>query len=173
MGSSSDKVPAIVAVAILSFVLGGGAGVVGGSLYEQMKTPKLKPAPTERAEIIRERERNQASHARHRIATLVNKLDRLMDKPLSIELTKDERAQLKEKLQGIEDIKDEAANAKLGEIKKVLEAHKGTLEEAGFPWSPNWPVLAPDAPDQGPLPKVITDGENGKHLKALQDRLSK
>ena len=117
---------------------------------------------------------------KQQLATLVTKLDVLTEKPLTIQLSDDQRKVVKEELKGLEDadeLSDDDAKAKFEKLHKLLEDQTGTLEAAGYRWpgeggggrgggrgGPGGPP-----PPQNPFKTE----QNGKHLKDLTDRLSK
>jgi hypothetical protein len=114
---------------------------------------------------------------------LIAKLDRLVDRPLTVNLTEQERTELRDKLQGIEETKDGDLDKKLGEIKEALKEHKNTLADAGFNWEggragfgggggPGGP-RGPAGPPSSARPSPFVEGETANHLKALRDRLAR
>jgi hypothetical protein len=102
------------------------------------------------------------------LTTLVTKLDLLTKKPLSVELTPDQKKQIQEQLAGLETadtLSNEEAQAKLDALLKVVEGHRATLEAAGFPWpGAAFPKLA-DNP--------LKEGPGNDHLKSLRTTLGK
>jgi hypothetical protein len=107
------------------------------------------------------------------LAALVIKLDRLTSKPLSIDLSEDQKKRLREQLQGLADqdkLSDDEAKKKLDALLDVLKSNKDTLVAAGYPWPgerPQGPRM--EAPSQNPF----RERGNQNHLKALEDRLAK
>ena len=111
------------------------------------------------------------------LAQLVAKLDVLTDKPLSVQLTADQRKQIQEQLNGLADAKelsDEDAKAKLDKILDVLKSQKETLEAAGYRWpAAGGPSGPPPARPPEPPPNPFTTDANAGHLKSLSERLEK
>ena len=102
-----------------------------------------------------------------RLLSLVIKLDLLTSPTPLIKLTDDQKAKLREKLNGLDkdEIKDEEAQKKLDDILEIVEGERKSLEMAGFQAG-----AGGDMPRPSPNPfKVST---NAKHLKELQDRLA-
>jgi hypothetical protein len=104
------------------------------------------------------------------LTTLVTKLDVLTKKPLSVELTADQKKQIQEQLAGVENgdtLADAEAQAKLDAIMKLVEGHKAALADAGFRWP---------APGRGGFPppnNPLKEGEGNEHLKSLRETLGK
>ena len=95
----------------------------------------------------------------------------LTKKPLAIELTADQKAQLRDALAGIESqdtLADADAQAKLDAILKVVDGHRAALEAAGFRW-PGPGGGFPPAPPANPL----KEGEGNEHLNSLRTTLGK
>jgi hypothetical protein len=109
------------------------------------------------------------------LAQLVAKLDVLTAKPLSIELTDDQRAKVREQIKGLasnEELSDDEATKRLNALLDVLKEQKVTLEAAGYRW-----------PGEGgggfggfgtPQPaNPFKEGKDAEHLKDLDERLAK
>ncbi len=118
--------------------------------------------------------------AKQRLASLVVKLDLLTDprKPLSLELTPEQKAAIREQLQGVadpEDLSNQEADKRLSAILGgVLGKDKPLLESTGFLWpgeGPEGPPQAPGAPR--PPRNPFHDKATGQHLKSLEARLGK
>jgi hypothetical protein len=117
---------------------------------------------------------------RVQLVTLVNTLDRLVDQPVALSLTADDRAAIASQLKGLDkagSISDDDARAKLDAILKVVEKDRKALEAVGYRW-PNPDGKGParggfggPAPKDSPNP--FRDGSTGDHLKSLQERLDK
>ena len=113
---------------------------------------------------------------RVQLVRLVNALDAVVDRPVALSLTADDRKAIAAQLDGLAaagEVKDDEAKAKLDAILKVLEKDRKALEAVGYQW-PN-----PDAkgPPKGGFPKdspnPFADGQNREKLKSLQERLEK
>ena len=125
-------------------------------------------------------------------------MDTLTKETLHVDLTPDQKKQLKKELAGLDDadaMTADAANAKLDAILKLLEGHRKTLEAAGYNWpevavAPAPKVVLPPAPAPGapptpppggppgppmgappPTPNSFKAGPNADHLKSLRNVL--
>ena len=107
------------------------------------------------------------------LAGLVDKLDLLTAKPLAIQLTDEQRAMIAEQLKGLDQAKeltDEEAKKKLDALTETLKPYRETLEAAGY----RWPGAGGGGGRQPPPPpNPFMEEKNNKHLKDLQDRLTK
>ena len=107
------------------------------------------------------------------LAGLVDKLDLLTAKPLAIQLTDEQRAKIAEQLKGLDQAKeltDEEAKKKLDALTETLKPYRETLEAAGY----RWPGAGGGGGRQPPPPpNPFMEEKNNKHLKDLQDRLTK
>lgn len=115
------------------------------------------------------------------LAQLVGKLDVLTRTPLSVQLSPEQKKQVREVLAGL-DAKDELgedeAKAKLDALLKAVEVQKETLIEAGYRWpgagggpgggGPPGPV---GPPRQASNP--FKEGERAKQLKSLGETVAK
>jgi hypothetical protein len=129
---------------------------------------------------------------RTQLAQLVNKLDTLTAKPLSVQLTPDQKQQVKEQLAGLDakdELGEEEAKAKLDALLKVVEGQKDTLVAAGYFWpggGGGGPPGGgggggfggggpPGGPPGGGNPNAnpFKTGQNADHLKSLQTTLGK
>jgi hypothetical protein len=117
---------------------------------------------------------------RVQLVTLVNNLDRLVDKPVALTLSAEDRTAIAAQLKGLDkagSISDDDAKAKLDAILKVVEKDRTALEAIGY----RWPSPDGKGPQKGgfggPPPKdspnPFREAPNGEHLKSLQDRLDK
>jgi hypothetical protein len=140
----------------------GGGGAPGGRGGRGRGGPGAAPAPSPKAQL----------------ATLVGKLDMLTSKPLAVDLDAAKKKQVLEQLRGLgekDELKDEEAKAKLDALLKVLDGDRDTLEAVGY----RWPGAAAPGGGRGrggaaqAPPNPFKEGDNGKHLKALQERLEK
>jgi hypothetical protein len=74
---------------------------------------------------------------KRQLANLVEKLDLVADKPLTVELTEEQRKQVLEQLKGLKDVDDlpeDEAKKRLDALLALLEKHKDTLQAVGFRW---------------------------------------
>ncbi len=121
-----------------------------------------------------------ARGSKTQLVALVSKLDTLLDKPLTLELSTARRREAKEQLKGLaesDDLSDEDANARLAALQEILKDQKGTLEAVGYRWS--GPSGGADggggvpAGFQTPQYNPFREEQNAKHLKAVTGRLDK
>lgn len=115
---------------------------------------------------------------RVQLLSLVNALDTLVDRPVALTLTADDKKAIAAQLNGLdaaEEVKDADAQAKLDAILKVLEKDRKTLEAVGY----RWPSPDGKGPPKGGLggpkdaPNPFADAQNKEKLKSLQERLDK
>jgi hypothetical protein len=114
------------------------------------------------------------------LTQLVSKLDTLTAKPLTIQLTPEQKKKVKEEITGLdsrEKLTTEEAKAKLDALLENLKEHKATLVAAGFFW--------PGEPGAGggrgggaggkvdPNDNPFKSAANGDHLKTLESTLMK
>jgi hypothetical protein len=116
---------------------------------------------------------------RNQLVTLINALDVLVDRPVAVTLTAEDRAAIAAQLRGLDaagEIKEDEAKAKLDAILKVVEKNRNALEAVGYRWpSPGGkgglgPKGGPPAPE-GTNPFQVP--ETAAKVKSLQDRLAK
>jgi hypothetical protein len=112
--------------------------------------------------------RGPASKAQ--LTELVAKLDLLMAKPLTIELSSEQKKSVREILHGLpdqEDLSDEEAKKVLDELLKLLDDKKDALKAAGYAWPGETPRLRAE------LPNPFRAGDAGQHLKSLETTLDR
>jgi hypothetical protein len=126
---------------------------------------------------------------KQQLANLVTKLDVLTEKPLTIQLSKEQRKEVKELLDGLdkqEELSDDDAEAKFKKLHEILEDQTSTLNAAGYNWPGEGGRGGPGGGRGGPgggrggpggapePPKnPFTTEQNKKHLEALTSRLDK
>jgi hypothetical protein len=117
---------------------------------------------------------------RVQLVTLVNTLDRMVDQPVTLSLTADDRAAIASQLKGLDkagSISDEDARARLDAILQVVEKDRTALEAIGYRWPNPDGKSRPKGGFGGPPPKdspnPFHEGSNGDHLKSLKERLDK
>ena len=106
------------------------------------------------------------------LTQLVAKLDTLTKKPLVVELTLDQKKQVREllaDLDGKDSISDDDAKAKYDAILKLVEGNKETFEAAGF----RWPGGAFAPPGGDPPANPFKEGEPAIRLKSLRETIGK
>jgi hypothetical protein len=197
MAHSGWKVPGIIATGIICFVVGVGLGGLGGaSLADALKWQTRKnddsgsTSNTPGQMAMGQPGRppgmgmggmgamggmggmgGRGPNSKNQLATLVTKLDQLTQKPLSVNLTQEQRAKLREQLQGLEKeeaLSEDDAKKRLDVILEILKGDRATLEAAGY----RWPGAGGGRPPANVSNPFMTE-ENGKHLKSLQDQVGK
>ena len=118
-----------------------------------------------------------APSPRTQLAGLVTALDRLVDRPVTLTLTPEDRSKIAEQLKGLDsaaEVNDEDAEARLEAILKVLEKDRKALESVGYRW-PSPDAKGPKGGFGGPKdsPNPFAAGNPKEHLKSLQERLEK
>jgi hypothetical protein len=113
---------------------------------------------------------------RVQLVSLVSALDALVDQPVALTLTADDKKAIAAQLDGLAtagEIKDDEARARLDAILKVLEKDRKALEAVGY----RWPGPDSKGPPKGGFPKdspnPFADGQNKEKLKPLQERLDR
>jgi hypothetical protein len=186
MAYSSAKSSVIVG-GILGFLVGAAAGAVGMAAFgkpSETTTAQSEPPgggpPGGPGGMRGGPGPSRGPSPKQRLASLVVKLDLLTDprKPLSMELTSDQKQKIREQLKGLaepEDLTDKEANERLDTLLGgVLGTDKSLLESTGFLWPGVGPEGPPRGPGEPPPPRnPFHDKANGKHLKSLEERLAK
>jgi hypothetical protein len=107
------------------------------------------------------------------LANLVNVLDTVVDKPVSVTLSPEDRAAIAKQLEGLDsasEIKEEDARAKLEAIQNILEKNnRKSLETVGYRWAGDPKGGFPKEPPPNPF----KEGAAAEHLKSLRERLAK
>lgn len=112
--------------------------------------------------------------SKNQLAQLISKLDLLTAKPLSVELTPEQKKQAKELIAELETkdgLTEPEAKAKLDALLKVVEGNKQALKDAGFFWPGEGGVGF-----GGPPPaeeNIFRAAPNADRLKSLQSTLGK
>jgi hypothetical protein len=199
MSVAGAKVPAIISVGIICFALGVGAGGMGMMYFGYKVT--AEPPPTGGAPQSPRAQGGGPTmmppgfgggfgrqSPKMQLATLVNTLDRLTEKPLQVNLTSEERTKVLEQLKGLDaekELSDEEAGKRLTEILGTIRDHQSTMESAGYRWPGSRPGGGGGGGGAGgagggrggrppePPANPFAEGDTSKHYKALQDRLAK
>src|SRR5437773_3006361 len=111
--------------------------------------------------------------SKSQLASLVAKLDLLTGKPLRLELTDDQKAKIREQLDGLaerDSLGDDEAKTRLETLEKVLEGEKDILQAVGFR-SAGTQAGGGRPPTEAANP--FKDETNGQHLKTLNAKLAK
>jgi hypothetical protein len=115
--------------------------------------------------------------AKVQLSSLITALDTVVDQPITVSLTPDDRAAIAKELQGLDsatELKEEEAKAKLEAIQKILEKDRKALETIGYRWGgapPKTPGKGGFGKEQPPNP--FKEGTAAERLKSLQARLAK
>jgi hypothetical protein len=200
------KVPAIIATAVICFALGAGAGVgVMALLNPDWVKPKEAGNPSPQ-DMSAQYPGGQgvmgggpgggppgggrpgggpggfgAPNPKIQLVVLVNKLEALTGKSITVKLNEDKQKKLAEQLQGLEDkeeLSEDDAKKRLDAILEIVKDDKATLEAAGYRWPGERPASGGfgGGPGGGPSqtpPNPFKVGDNNKHLKSLQEEVSK
>jgi hypothetical protein len=194
MANSSGQLPVVVSTGFLCLALGVGITVVtmvslGFRQADRQQTPEEIMAEARsymtkdadpRAAIMRENMQGKKGGtggkkggfgptSKAYLTMLVAKLDVLTAKPLSVELTDDQRAKVREQLKGLageDDLSEDDAKERLDKLLRILQPQKATLEEAGFLWPGGGFQLPMNTADN-----PFKEGTHADHLKNLDKRL--
>jgi hypothetical protein len=107
------------------------------------------------------------------LAGLVSKLDQLLSKSLTLDLSAEQKKKVLAQIKGLadaEDLSDADAQKRLDALVATLGDRKVTFESAGYRWPGGSAPAAPAAP---PPPNPFKDPANQKHLKSLDAQLTK
>jgi hypothetical protein len=110
--------------------------------------------------------------ARNQLAALVAKLDQLTGKPLAVQLSDEQRAKLREQLEGLDakdELSDDDAKKRLDAVLDIVKDDRETLEAAGYRWPGQQGGFRPPAD----TPNPFKEGQNAQHLKSLHEQLAK
>jgi hypothetical protein len=115
------------------------------------------------------------------LARLVNKLDVLTIRPLTVQLTPQQKQDIKKLLADLdanEELTDDEAKTKLDALMKLVEGQKDTLEAAGYIWPAGQGGGGGGGGMGGggvtpPPPNPFKTEPNAAHLKSLQATLGK
>lgn len=105
------------------------------------------------------------------LVALVAKLDQLSQKPLTVQLTADQKKKVQEQLAGLDskdDLDESDAKKRLDSLLDVVQDQKEILEAAGY----RWPGQGGMQMSPPPPPNPFKDAKNAKGLKSLQALLA-
>jgi hypothetical protein len=165
------NVPAAVATGIICFVVGVGAGGLGMATFgyrwhepEPVPPTGPPPGPPMNATAM------LATRPKNRLVALVAKLDQLSGEPLTLTLTENQRAVIREQLMDLDtkEVSDEDAEKRYKEILEAVKEQKGTLEAAGYRWPGEGAGPAPSS-----FLNPFAEEQNAQHLKSLREKLVK
>jgi hypothetical protein len=114
-----------------------------------------------------------APSSRDQLASLLTTLDTVADRPVTVNLTTEEKAAIVKELKALteaDEVNNEEAKARLDSILKIVEKHQKTLETVGFRTGPppkGGSSLAKDNPNP------FKTGPAAENVKSLVERLSK
>ena len=114
-----------------------------------------------------------AQSSRDQLASLLTALDTVADRPVTVNLTTEEKAAIVKELRALseaDEVNNDDAKARLDAILKIVEKHQKTLETVGFRTGPppkGGSSLAKDNPNP------FKNGPAADHLKSLVERLGK
>jgi len=135
-------------------MMGGGGGMMGGGGMAGGGTSGRPPG------------------AASQLTSLVAKLDLLTAKPLAINLTDAQKEKVRKQLQGLRKsdmLNENDARKKVDALQDILKDHKDALTAVGY----RWPGQGGRSGGGMKPPNPFKADEDGKHLKALEDRLAK
>jgi hypothetical protein len=204
------KPPALVTCLLAGLAVGTGAGMLVMTFYGyQLEKPHNEPLTLEAAlqqagpvavsmmplfaggggagrQVARAYQsggrggRGGSGGPKSQLAGLVVKLDQLATRPLTVELTPEQKKVVRDQIQGLltaEELSDAEAQKRIDALLKLLEKDKATLEAAGY----RWPTSGGDEGGRGGFGTTppaepanpFKAGENNTHLKSLEQFLSK
>src|SRR5262249_28957884 len=100
------------------------------------------------------------------LTALVTKLDQLTQKPLTLELTADQKKkahELRKGLAEVEELSEDAPQKRFEDLLELLRDKKATREAAGFRCPAPPPMGRPPE-----MPNPFKDAVNAKHVKSLE-----
>lgn len=111
------------------------------------------------------------------LSSLVNALDTVVDKPVTVTLSPEDRVAIAKQLEGLGaagEISEDDAKARLEAIHKILEKDRKAMETVGY----NWSGQAKGGFGKGnfgkdPPANPFKEGPASEHLKSLMGRLKK
>jgi hypothetical protein len=192
------KVPGVITAAFGALGAGLAAGIIfmAGFGYKPVNPPPPEGSPDESGEplpmpkmagIGKGSPKGKGGFGgfgappspRMQLASLVTALDTIVDKPVTVNLSPEDRAAIAKQLEGLDtasEIKDDDAKAKLEAIQKVLEKDRKALETVGYRWATDGKGGAPKGKGgfgKDPPPNPFKEGTAAAQLKALLERLNK
>ncbi|MCI0641603.1 MAG: hypothetical protein L0Y72_25300 [Gemmataceae bacterium] len=110
------------------------------------------------------------------LVSFIGKLDVLSVKPLTVQLSDEQKSKILEQIKGLDDedeLTDDEATKRLETLAEVLKNHRETFEVAGVRWPGAQAKKDAAAGGKGAPANPFKDGDGAKHLQALQSRLEK
>jgi hypothetical protein len=206
MAIDSMKVPAAVATGGICLALGVGAGVLLMGLFGYQARPKTESTAESSAGpppgggggmmggppgggggMMGGRPgggppgggggmMGRGPSAATQLAGLVTKLDQVTEKPLTVNLSSEQKARVREQLKDLadkEELSDDEAKERLDKLLEILKDDKDTLVAAGYRW-PGDRGGPGGGFGGGSQPKnPFKEGDASARLKALQERVAK
>lgn len=116
--------------------------------------------------------------AKTQLANLVAALDTVVDRPVTVNLSPEDRTAIAKELDGLDaasELKEDDAKAKLEAIQKILEKDRKSLETVGYRWAgdPKGGFPKGGFPPKDPPPNPFKEGTPSERLKSLMERLNK
>jgi hypothetical protein len=171
MSVMQAKVPAVVATGIICLLVGGGLGAAimsysAGKPEQAQASPgdeNAKGGPPDAKGMGgppgakgdgkkgggKGGKGGKGPNPQAQLGQLIGKVDTLTKETLHVELTPDQKKQIKEQLAGLDEkdmITEDEAKDKLDKLLAILAGHRKTIEAAGFVWP---------GPAQAPAPKEV------------------
>lgn len=116
------------------------------------------------------------SNSKNQLVALVTKLDQLTGRPLELRLSDDQKATVRDELQGLDEVSilgEEQAKARFDALLKSLENQRDTLEAAGYRWPGGGRRAGAGGQATPDVPNPFREDGPGKHLQSLKDKLNK
>jgi hypothetical protein len=161
-----EKAIPLITTALFCFAVGAAAGIAwmtsagykvsrGNTQHVDARVPAHMPGPM------------MMSNPKNQLAALIIKLDLITSNKLTIELSEERRARIREILEGVEDsvIHDEIISERLRDLLEVLDEDRQTFISIGYRW-PNVPYQRP-----GMESDPFQYQPNLDHLQSLREKL--
>lgn len=173
MSLAKAKVPLFVSACIICLGLGAAGGVFGMTFFGYSVTPApTKPTPLQGMPPgaggmngMKGMKGGGMNNPKNELASLMVKMDQLSQKPLKLELTKEQQQKVLEAFQGLaekKELSNEEAADRLKLILETLKDHQDTLQTIG--------VRVPGQMDPPRGPNPFQDAATQKHLESLKKK---
>ncbi len=203
----NPKIPAIFATGLITFVLGGGAGILAQTYFGPWLSvskstsndggpppgmgdgpppgmgggpppgmggappPGMGGGPPPGMAGGKGGMMGKGPSPRMQLLSLVNKLDQLTDKPLTVNLSAEQKTKIAEALKELtatDEVGEEVAKNRLDALVESLAEHRSTMEAAGFRWPGEKGGFGGFPKDD---PGIFKQEKNAETLKRLQNRV--